>query len=66
LSGGVCTDGAEPQTAATALLGLWQIQFQGLKKYLDDSRTPTQVREAVTVGARSAQSSSPAKPQGYI
>ncbi len=38
----------EPQIAATALLGLWPIQFQALGKYLDDTRTPEQLHAAVT------------------
>ncbi|MFB9504483.1 TetR family transcriptional regulator [Streptomyces aurantiacus] len=41
-------DDPEPQIAATALLGLWSIQFQSLGKNLDGSRTPTQIHEAVT------------------
>jgi hypothetical protein len=32
-------DDPEPQIAATALLGLWRIQFQALLKYLDGTRT---------------------------
>jgi AcrR family transcriptional regulator len=38
----------EPQIAATALLGLWRIQFRALSKYLDGTRTPVQVHQAVT------------------
>ncbi|GGV24587.1 TetR family transcriptional regulator [Kitasatospora herbaricolor] len=38
----------EPQIAATALLGLWPIQFRSLRTHLDGVRTPPQVREAVT------------------
>jgi hypothetical protein len=30
------------------LLGLWRIQFQALSKYLDGTRTPAQVHEAVS------------------
>ena len=45
---GMSPDEPEPQIAATALLGLWRIQFQGLSKYLDGTRTPAQVHEAVT------------------
>jgi AcrR family transcriptional regulator len=45
---GMSADDPEPQIAATALLGLWHIQSQGLRKYLDGSRTPAQVHEAVT------------------
>ena len=38
----------EPQIAARALLALWPIQFQGLDTYLDDTRTPEQLHQAVT------------------
>jgi AcrR family transcriptional regulator len=45
---GMNADDPEPQIAAAALLGLWQVQFQGLRRYLDGTRTADQVREAVT------------------
>jgi AcrR family transcriptional regulator len=45
---GISPDEPEPQIAATALLGLWRIQFQGLRKYLDGTRTPSEVHQAVT------------------
>jgi AcrR family transcriptional regulator len=51
---GMSADDPEPRIAATALLGLWQIQFQGLRKYLDGSRTPAQVHQAVTVDVHRA------------
>ena len=41
-------DDPEPQIAATALLGLWRIQFRALSKYLDGTRTPAQVHQAVS------------------
>jgi AcrR family transcriptional regulator len=44
---GMGTDDPEPQIAAIALLGLWDIQFRGLSKYLDGTRTPAQVQQAV-------------------
>ena len=44
----------EPLIAATALLGLWRIQFQSLTNYLDGTRTPAQVRQAVTADVRRA------------
>jgi AcrR family transcriptional regulator len=47
-------DDPEPQIAATALLGLWSIQFQSLGKHLDGARTPTQIHEAVTADVRRA------------
>jgi AcrR family transcriptional regulator len=40
-------DDPEPLIAATALLGLWRIQFQSLTKYLGGTRTPAQVHQAV-------------------
>ncbi|MET1072136.1 MAG: TetR family transcriptional regulator [Umezawaea sp.] len=51
---GLAADDPEPQIAATALLGLWKVQFGGLRKYLDGTRTPAQVREAVTADVRAA------------
>jgi AcrR family transcriptional regulator len=45
---GLRPDDPEPQIAATALLGLWRIQFQALSKYLDGTRTPAQVHHAVS------------------
>jgi len=47
-------DDPEPLIAATALLGLWRVQFQSLTKYLDGTRTPGQVRQAVTADVRRA------------
>ena len=47
-------DDPEPQIAATALLGLWRIQFRSLSKYLDGTRTPAQVHQAVTADVRRA------------
>ena len=44
----------EPQIAATALLGLWRIQFQALSKYLDGTRTPAQVHHAVSADVNRA------------
>jgi AcrR family transcriptional regulator len=51
---GMSPDDPEPQIAATALLGLWRIQFQRLSKYLDGSRTPAQVHQAVTADVHRA------------
>jgi AcrR family transcriptional regulator len=45
---GLAADDPEPQITATALLGLWRIQFLSLSKYLDGTRTATQVHQAVT------------------
>jgi AcrR family transcriptional regulator len=44
---GLSPDDPEPQIAATALIGLWRIQFRALSKYLDGTRTPAQVHQAV-------------------
>jgi hypothetical protein len=44
----------EPQIIATALLGLWRIQFQALSKYLDGTRAPAQLHRAVTADVRRA------------
>jgi len=53
---GLRPDDPEPQIAATALLGLWRIQSQALSKYLDGSRTPAQVHQAVSAEvSRAAQ-----------
>jgi AcrR family transcriptional regulator len=41
-------DDPEPQIAATALVGLWQIQFNSLTKHLDATRTPAQIHDAVS------------------
>jgi AcrR family transcriptional regulator len=45
---GLSADDPEPQITATALLGLWRIQFLSLPKYLDGARTAAQVHRAVT------------------
>jgi hypothetical protein len=45
---GLSPDDPEPHIAAIALLGLWRIQFQALSKYLDGTRTPAQVHQAVS------------------
>jgi AcrR family transcriptional regulator len=51
---GMSPDDPEPQIAATALLGLWRVQFQRLTTCLDGTRTPAQVHEAVTADVRRA------------
>jgi AcrR family transcriptional regulator len=51
---GMSAEDPEPQIAAAALLGLWRIQFQGLRKYLDGTRTPAQVHRAVTADVHRA------------
>jgi hypothetical protein len=47
-------DDPEPRIAATALLGLWRVQFQALGKYLDGTRTPAQLHRAVSADVRRA------------
>ncbi|MEU9448769.1 TetR/AcrR family transcriptional regulator [Streptomyces sp. NPDC048277] len=51
---GLNPDDPEPQIAATALLGLWPIQFRSLGKHLKGDRTPERVHEAVTADVRRA------------
>src|SRR5450755_1252874 len=51
---GLSPDDPEPQIAATALLGLWRIQFQALRKHLDGNHTPAQLHEAVTADVQRA------------
>ena len=45
---GLSADDPEPQISATALLGLWRIQFLSLSRDLDGARTAAQVHQAVT------------------
>jgi hypothetical protein len=47
-------DDPEPQITATALLGLWRIQFLSLSKYLDGTRAPAQVHQVVTADVHRA------------
>jgi AcrR family transcriptional regulator len=47
-------DDPEPQIAAIALLGLWQIQFNSLTRHLDGTRTPAQIHQAVSDDVRRA------------
>jgi AcrR family transcriptional regulator len=44
----------EPRIVATALLGLWQIQFSSLSKHLDGKRTLSRVKRAVTADVERA------------
>jgi AcrR family transcriptional regulator len=50
----VSPDDPEPQIAAAALLGLWRVQFQALRKYLDGTRTAAQLHQAVSADVRRA------------
>jgi AcrR family transcriptional regulator len=51
---GTGADAPEPQIAATALLGLWPVQFRSLGRHLDGTSTPEQVGAAVTADVRRA------------
>jgi AcrR family transcriptional regulator len=51
---GMSADDPEPQIAAAALLGLWRVQFQALSKYLDGTRAPAQVHQAVAADVHRA------------
>jgi AcrR family transcriptional regulator len=51
---GMSREDPEPQIAATAILGLWQIQFRALRRYLDGTRTPADVYNLVTAEVRRA------------
>jgi AcrR family transcriptional regulator len=44
---GVDPDAPEPQIAAAAIVALWRIQFQALRRYADDDLTPAELRAAV-------------------
>ena len=48
------TDDPEPQIAARALLGLWHVQANSLRKHLDGARAPAQVHDLVTSDVRRA------------
>ena len=47
-------DDPEPQIAATALLGLWRVQFQALGRCLDGTRTPAELHRAVSADVHRA------------
>jgi AcrR family transcriptional regulator len=51
---GLGSEDPEPRIAAAALLGLWRIQYQALSKYLDGTRAPARVRQAVLADVRRA------------
>ncbi len=51
---GLRPDDPEPQVAATALLGLWRVQYRALPRYLDGTRTPAQLHRAVTADVQRA------------
>ncbi|MEU6259369.1 TetR family transcriptional regulator [Streptomyces sp. NPDC047043] len=47
-------DDPEPQIAATALLALWPIQFQALRRHLNRVRTPERLHDMVTADVERA------------
>ncbi|HEV2635086.1 MAG TPA: hypothetical protein VGX23_08065 [Actinocrinis sp.] len=51
---GLGPDDPEPKIAATALLGLWRIQFRSLRHHLGSTLTPEQLHAAVTADVRRA------------
>jgi AcrR family transcriptional regulator len=51
---GMSPDDPEPRIAATALLGLWRVQFQALRKYLASTRTAAQLHQAVSADVHRA------------
>ncbi len=52
--GGMCSTDPELQIAATALVGLWPIQFHSLARHLDSGRTPGRVQAAVSADVHRA------------
>jgi AcrR family transcriptional regulator len=51
---GMRPDEPEPQIAARALLGLWRVQADSLRKHLEGAPTPARLRELVTADVRRA------------
>ena len=51
---GLAADDPEPQIAARALLGLWRVQADSLRKHLDRAATPARLQELVTADVRRA------------
>ena len=51
---GTLADAPETRIAAIALLGLWEIHFQSLRQHLVDTRTPAEIRDAVTADVQRA------------
>jgi hypothetical protein len=51
---GMNADDPEPQIAARAILGLWLVQAQSLRKHLNDVPAPTHLHELVTSDVRRA------------
>jgi AcrR family transcriptional regulator len=51
---GMAADDPEPQIAAAALLGLWRVQFQSLRRHLDTPAAVPAIRERVRADVRRA------------
>ena len=51
---GTTADDPEPQIAARALLGLWRVQADSLRRHLDRAATPALLHEHVTADVRRA------------
>ena len=51
---GASADDPEPQIAARALLGLWRVQADSLRRHLDRAATPALLHEQVTADVRRA------------
>ncbi len=51
---GTTADDPEPQITAWALLGLWRVQADSLRRHLDRAATPALLRERVTADVRRA------------
>jgi AcrR family transcriptional regulator len=51
---GMRAEAPEPRIAATALLGLWDVQFRSLRRHLNHTSTPARIRKAVTADVRRA------------
>jgi AcrR family transcriptional regulator len=51
---GMTADDPEPQITARALLGLWRIQADSLRRHLDRAATPALLHERVTADVRRA------------
>ena len=51
---GMTVDDPEPQIAARALLGLWRVQADSLRKHLDSAPRSARLHELVTADVRRA------------
>ncbi len=51
---GVNPDDPEPQIAANAIIGLWRVMYVAMLRHADGTRTPSEIRQAVTSEVRRA------------